>query len=55
LKNSANVQQNGAAITAVDLVRGLAKLIGFDLITVPGATAISIPTLPARDRLRLKQ
>ena len=29
---------NGAAITAVDLVKGLAKLIGFDLITVPGAT-----------------
>jgi 2,3-bisphosphoglycerate-independent phosphoglycerate mutase len=28
----------GAAITAVDLVRGLAKLIGFDLITVAGAT-----------------
>lgn len=28
----------GAAITAVDLVRGLAKLIGFDLISVPGAT-----------------
>ncbi len=28
----------GAAITAVDLVRGLAKLIGFDLIGVPGAT-----------------
>jgi 2,3-bisphosphoglycerate-independent phosphoglycerate mutase len=28
----------GAAITAVDLVRGLAKLISFDLITVPGAT-----------------
>jgi 2,3-bisphosphoglycerate-independent phosphoglycerate mutase len=28
----------GAAITAVDLVRGLAKLIGFDLIEVPGAT-----------------
>jgi 2,3-bisphosphoglycerate-independent phosphoglycerate mutase len=28
----------GAAITAVDLVRGLAKLIGFDLIHVPGAT-----------------
>jgi 2,3-bisphosphoglycerate-independent phosphoglycerate mutase len=28
----------GAAITAVDLVKGLAKLIGFDLITVPGAT-----------------
>lgn len=29
---------NGAAITAVDLVKGLAKLIGFDLINVPGAT-----------------
>ena len=28
----------GAAITAVDLVRGLAKLIGFDLIDVQGAT-----------------
>jgi 2,3-bisphosphoglycerate-independent phosphoglycerate mutase len=28
----------GAAITGVDLVRGLAKLIGFDLIPVPGAT-----------------
>jgi len=28
----------GAAITAVDLVRGLSKLIGFDLIDVPGAT-----------------
>ena len=29
---------SGTAITAVDLIRGLAKLIGFDLITVPGAT-----------------
>jgi len=28
----------GAAITAVDLVRGLSKLIGFDLIEVEGAT-----------------
>jgi len=28
----------GATITAVDLVRGLAKLVGFDLIDVPGAT-----------------
>jgi len=28
----------GCAITAVDLVRGLAKLIGFDLIEVEGAT-----------------
>jgi 2,3-bisphosphoglycerate-independent phosphoglycerate mutase len=29
---------SGAAITAVDLVRGLAKLVGFELIQVPGAT-----------------
>ncbi len=28
----------GAAITAVDLVKGLARLIGFDLVEVPGAT-----------------
>jgi len=28
----------GVAITAVDLVRGLSKLIGFDVIEVPGAT-----------------
>ena len=28
----------GAAITAVDLVKGLAKLIGFEVINVPGAT-----------------
>lgn len=28
----------GAAVAAVDLVRGLATLIGFDLIDVPGAT-----------------
>jgi len=28
----------GAAITAVDLARGISKLIGFDLIDVPGAT-----------------
>ena len=28
----------GAVITAVDLVRGLARLVGFDLINVPGAT-----------------
>lgn len=30
--------KHGAVITAVDLVRGLAKLIGFDLIDVEGAT-----------------
>ena len=28
----------GAAITAVDLVKGLAMLVGFDVINVPGAT-----------------
>jgi 2,3-bisphosphoglycerate-independent phosphoglycerate mutase len=28
----------GATVTAVDLVKGLSKLIGFDLINVPGAT-----------------
>lgn len=30
--------KQGAAITAVDLVRGLARLIGFDLIAVEGVT-----------------
>lgn len=30
--------KHGVAITAVDLVRGLSKLIGFDLIDVKGAT-----------------
>ena len=29
---------SGATITAVDLARGLSKLIGFDVIDVPGAT-----------------
>lgn len=31
----------GAAITGVDLAKGLAKLIGFDLINVPGATGFT--------------
>jgi len=31
----------GTAITAVDLVRGIAKLIGFDLIKVEGATGFA--------------
>lgn len=35
---SARFGVKGAAITAVDLIKGLAKLIGFDLITVEGAT-----------------
>ena len=33
-----NFGLKGATITAVDLARGLSKLIGFDLIDVPGAT-----------------
>jgi len=33
-------QIQGASITAVDLVKGLSKLIGFDLINVPGATGL---------------
>lgn len=37
-KFQAKYGKTGAAITAVDLVRGLAKLIGFDLIEVKGAT-----------------
>lgn len=32
---------HGAAITAVDLVRGLAKLVGFDLREVEGATGLA--------------
>jgi 2,3-bisphosphoglycerate-independent phosphoglycerate mutase len=32
---------SGAAITAVDLIRGLSKLIGFDLIKVEGATGFA--------------
>jgi len=35
---SARYQLRGSAITAVDLVRGLAKLIGWDCIEVEGAT-----------------
>ena len=31
----------GAAITAVDLVRGISTLIGFDVIDVPGATGLA--------------
>ena len=35
-------------ITAVDLLRGLAKLIGWQRIDVPGATGYSTPTTPPR-------
>lgn len=37
-KFEAKYGKTGATITAVDLVRGLSKLIGFDLIRVEGAT-----------------
>jgi 2,3-bisphosphoglycerate-independent phosphoglycerate mutase len=37
-KFNARHGKSGVVITAVDLVRGLAKLVGFDLIEVPGAT-----------------
>jgi len=38
----------GAAITAVDLVRGLSKLVGFDLIDVPGATGFIDTNYPGK-------
>jgi len=37
-KFTAKYDKTGAAITAVDLVRGLAKLVNFDLIQVEGVT-----------------
>ena len=37
-KFTAKYGKTGAAITAVDLVRGLAKLVGFELVGVEGAT-----------------
>lgn len=37
-KFSTRFGKSGAVITAVDLVRGLSKLVGFDLINVDGAT-----------------
>ena len=42
----------GAAITAVDLVRGLAKLVGFDLIHVQGATGF-LDTIEALEKYDL--
>ena len=38
----------GAMITAVDLLRGIAALVGWDRIEVPGATATLTPTMPPR-------
>jgi 2,3-bisphosphoglycerate-independent phosphoglycerate mutase len=44
----------GVAITAVDLVRGLAKLIGFDLIEVPGATGFIDTNFQGKGRAAIK-
>ncbi len=44
----------GATITAVDLVRGLSKLIGFDLITVPGATGFVDTNYEGKGREAIK-
>lgn len=44
----------GAAITAVDLVRGLAKLIGFSLINVPGATGFVDTNYEGKGRAAIK-
>jgi len=40
--------KQGAMITAVDLLRGLATLIGWRRIEVPGQPAISTPTMPPK-------
>jgi len=40
----------GAAISAVNLVRGLAKLIGWDIIDVPGATGYTDTDYAAKGR-----
>ena len=42
--------EKGAMITAVDLLRGLAKLIGWDRIEVPGATAYTDTDYAAKGR-----
>jgi len=44
----------GAAITAVDLVKGLAKLVGFDLINVPGATGYIDTDYQAKGQAAIK-
>ena len=44
----------GAAITAVDLVRGLAKLIGFDIINVAGATGYLDTDYAAKGKAAVK-
>jgi 2,3-bisphosphoglycerate-independent phosphoglycerate mutase len=44
----------GALITAVDLARGLAKLMGFDLIEVPGATGFIDTNYPGKGAAVIK-
>jgi 2,3-bisphosphoglycerate-independent phosphoglycerate mutase len=44
----------GAAITAVDLVRGLSKLVGFDVISVPGATGFVDTNYEGKGREAIK-
>jgi 2,3-bisphosphoglycerate-independent phosphoglycerate mutase len=44
----------GVAITAVDLVRGLAKLVGFDLIEVPGATGFTDTNYAGKGQAAIK-
>ena len=42
--------KTGAMITAVDLLRGLAKLVGWDVIEVPGATGYTDTDYAAKGR-----
>lgn len=46
--------KHGAAITAVDLVRGLARLIGFDLIPVQGATGYVDTNYPGKGQAAIE-
>ena len=42
----------GAMITAVDLLRGLARLVGWKNIRSPARPATSIPITPPKERMR---
>jgi len=41
---------SGAVITAVDLLRGMARLVGFDVVEVPGATGYTDTDYAAKGR-----
>jgi 2,3-bisphosphoglycerate-independent phosphoglycerate mutase len=45
---------SGAAITAVDLIKGIAKLIGWDVINVPGATGYIDTDYAAKGKYAIK-